>query len=97
MLGQRANEGNLNTSERSEYVALINAADSIAILKLKARRRLEQISRSRLPSFPLRELGVICIEQDFHYWYPSPVFLVRTQGPVSPKWHSDDSHNRTRL
>jgi hypothetical protein len=43
MLGERANEGNLNPSERSEYEALINAADFIAILKLKARRHLDQI------------------------------------------------------
>jgi hypothetical protein len=43
MLGERANEGNLNASERSEYEALINAADFIAILKLKARRHLDQI------------------------------------------------------
>jgi hypothetical protein len=35
MLGERANEGNLNTSERSEYEALINAADFIAILNSK--------------------------------------------------------------
>jgi hypothetical protein len=42
-LGERANEGNLNASERSEYEALINAADFIAILKLKARRHLDQI------------------------------------------------------
>jgi hypothetical protein len=52
MLGQLANEDNLNTFERSEYEALIDAADFIAILKLKARRSLEKISRSRLPSFP---------------------------------------------
>jgi hypothetical protein len=90
MLGQRANEGNLNTSERSEYVALINAADSIAILKLKARRRLEQISRSRLPSYPLRELGVICIEQDFHYWYPSP----RLSGSHSRSGQSEVAQRR---
>jgi len=45
MLGQRANDGSLNAAERSEYEALINAADFIAILKLKARRRLDQISR----------------------------------------------------
>jgi hypothetical protein len=45
MLGQRANEGNLDSSERSEYEALIDAADFIAILKLKARRRLDQIPR----------------------------------------------------
>jgi hypothetical protein len=41
-LGERANEGSLNTSERSEYEAMINAADFIAILKLNARRHLEQ-------------------------------------------------------
>ncbi len=40
MLGERANEGKLNTAERSEYEALINAADFVAILKLKARRHL---------------------------------------------------------
>jgi hypothetical protein len=44
-LGQRANEGVLSSSERSEYESLINAGDFIAILKLKARRRLDQISR----------------------------------------------------
>jgi hypothetical protein len=43
LLGERANEGNLNPAERSEYEALINAADFIAILKLKARRHLDQI------------------------------------------------------
>jgi hypothetical protein len=42
-LGERANEGNLSASERSEYEALINAADFIAILKIKARRHLDQI------------------------------------------------------
>ena len=41
-LGERANEGSLNASERSEYEVLINAADFIAILKLKARRHLKQ-------------------------------------------------------
>jgi hypothetical protein len=45
MLGERANEGSLDAPERSEYEALINAADFIAILKLKARRRLDQLSR----------------------------------------------------
>jgi hypothetical protein len=44
-LGERANEGNLYGSERSEYEALINAADFIAILKLKAQRHLDQIPR----------------------------------------------------
>lgn len=43
LLGERANEGGLNDAERSEYEALINAADLIAILKLKARRHLEEI------------------------------------------------------
>ena len=43
MLAEQANEGNLSTEERSEYEALINAADFIAILKLKARRHLDQI------------------------------------------------------
>jgi hypothetical protein len=44
MLGEKANEGSLGAPERSEYEALINAADFIAILKLKARRRLDQLS-----------------------------------------------------
>jgi hypothetical protein len=44
-LGERANEGNLSASERSEYEALINAADFIAILELKARRHLDRIPR----------------------------------------------------
>ncbi|HEX3879959.1 MAG TPA: hypothetical protein VHW24_23415 [Bryobacteraceae bacterium] len=39
-LAERANEGTLNDSERSEYEALINAADFISILKLKARQQL---------------------------------------------------------
>jgi hypothetical protein len=43
VLGERANEGNISASERSEYEALINAADFIAILKLKARRHLDEI------------------------------------------------------
>lgn len=42
ILGERANEGSLGASERSEYEALINAADLIAILKLKARPYLDQ-------------------------------------------------------
>ena len=44
VLGERANDGELNTAERSEYEALINAADFIAILKLKARRQLDRIA-----------------------------------------------------
>ena len=40
-LAERANEGTLSDSERSEYEALINAADFISILKLKARLHLD--------------------------------------------------------
>ena len=40
-LAERANEGALSDSERSEYEALINAADFISILKLKARKQLD--------------------------------------------------------
>jgi len=40
-LAQRANEGLLNEEERAEYEAVVNAADFIAILKLKAIRNLE--------------------------------------------------------
>jgi hypothetical protein len=40
-LAERANEGTLNESENAEYEALINAADFISILKLKARQRLD--------------------------------------------------------
>jgi len=39
-LAERANEGELTEDERTDYEALINAADFIAILKLKAQRRL---------------------------------------------------------
>jgi hypothetical protein len=40
-LAARANEGQLTESERTEYEALINAADFISILKLKARKHLD--------------------------------------------------------
>ncbi|MGD0774946.1 MAG: hypothetical protein ABSC05_19195 [Candidatus Solibacter sp.] len=40
-LAEGANEGTLSDGERSEYEALINAADFISILKLKARRYLD--------------------------------------------------------
>jgi hypothetical protein len=40
-LAERANEGTLSAGERSEYEALINAADFISILKLKARQHLD--------------------------------------------------------
>jgi hypothetical protein len=36
ILAEGANEGTLSDNERSEYEALINAADFISILKLKA-------------------------------------------------------------
>ncbi|HEV8147900.1 MAG TPA: hypothetical protein VGP79_16035 [Bryobacteraceae bacterium] len=39
-LAERANEGLLTDDERAEYEAVINAADFISILKLKARRQL---------------------------------------------------------
>jgi uncharacterized protein YnzC (UPF0291/DUF896 family) len=42
-LAERANEGSLSTDERAEYEALVNAADFISILKLKARGHLDQI------------------------------------------------------
>lgn len=45
-LAERANEGLLTDDERSEYEALINAADFIDILKVKARRRLGSNSHS---------------------------------------------------
>lgn len=41
ILAERANEGVLNDDERAEYDAVINAADFISILKLKARRQLK--------------------------------------------------------
>lgn len=40
-LAEGANDGTLTDSERSEYEALINAADFISILKLKARQQLD--------------------------------------------------------
>ena len=39
-LAESANEGLLTPDEAAEYEALINAADFIAILKLKARQQL---------------------------------------------------------
>lgn len=47
LLAMRANEGILSESERSEYDALINAADFTSILKLKARRYLEPDAAKR--------------------------------------------------
>jgi len=43
-LGERANEGSLTAEERPEYEALINAADFISILRLKAERHLARIA-----------------------------------------------------
>ncbi|MDP8983197.1 MAG: hypothetical protein M3O35_21695 [Acidobacteriota bacterium] len=40
-LAERANDGALSDDERLEYEALVNAADFISILKLKARRQLD--------------------------------------------------------
>ncbi len=42
-LAERANEGILTDSDRSEYEALINAADFISILKLEARQHLDSM------------------------------------------------------
>jgi hypothetical protein len=41
ILAERANDGVLNEDERAEYEAIVNAADFISILKLKAKRHLE--------------------------------------------------------
>jgi hypothetical protein len=40
-LAERANEGALTPEERSEYQDYVDAADMIAIFKLKARRLLQ--------------------------------------------------------
>lgn len=39
-LAARANEGELTPDERAEYLSYIEAADLLAILRLKAQRRL---------------------------------------------------------
>ena len=41
MLAELANEGRPSETERSEYEALINAADFVSVLKLKARLTLD--------------------------------------------------------
>jgi hypothetical protein len=41
VLADRANSGMLSEEERAEYESLINAADLISILKLKATRQLK--------------------------------------------------------
>lgn len=43
-LAGNANEGLLDESDRGEYEALVNAADFISILKLKARNQLQSTS-----------------------------------------------------
>ena len=45
ILAERANEGRLSAEELAEYEAMINAADFISILKLKAKRHLDQITQ----------------------------------------------------
>lgn len=44
-LAELANQGSLSPEELSEYEAFINAADFIAILKLKAKRHLKSNQR----------------------------------------------------
>ena len=44
VLAERANEGLLTADEREEYEAIINAADFISILKLKAQSNLKSNS-----------------------------------------------------
>jgi hypothetical protein len=41
VLAERANEGLLSDEERADYEAIINTADIISILKLKAQRYLK--------------------------------------------------------
>jgi hypothetical protein len=51
-LAEQANEGTLNSDERAEYEALINAADIISILKLKARRLVSRCTVGTRPGPP---------------------------------------------
>ena len=41
VLAEKANEGLLNDDERADYEAIVNTADIISILKLKAERYLK--------------------------------------------------------
>ena len=41
VLAERANKGLLNEDEQADYEAIINTADIISILKLKAQRQLK--------------------------------------------------------
>ena len=51
-LATKANQGLLTPEEQIDYEALVNAADVIAILKLKAQRRLDSTSRACQPAKP---------------------------------------------
>jgi len=44
LLASHANEGVLSDEERDEYEALINAADFVSVLQLKARQNLSSNS-----------------------------------------------------
>jgi hypothetical protein len=44
-LGEKAQNGTLSGEEQSEYKDLVDAGDLISLLKLKARRYLEQNPR----------------------------------------------------
>ena len=41
VLAERANEGELTPEERDEYLSYVEAADMLAIFKLKAKRHLD--------------------------------------------------------
>ena len=41
VLAEKSNDGLLNEDERADYEAIINTADIISILKLKAQRQLK--------------------------------------------------------
>ena len=41
LLAERANEGTLTPDERAEYLSYVEAADMLAIFKLKAKHHLE--------------------------------------------------------
>lgn len=43
VLAERANEGILTANEQAEYETIVNAADFISILRLKAERNLKRI------------------------------------------------------
>lgn len=49
VLAERANEGELTPDERDEYLSYVEAADLLAIFKLKAKRYLEEVP---FPSTP---------------------------------------------